>query len=35
MKEPKEFILNAAGTISGRKSIKIELVNSTLKNEIS
>ena len=35
MKESKEFILNAARTISDRKSIKIELVNSTLKNEIS
>ena len=34
IKESKEFILNAAKTIFDRKSIKVELVSSILKNEI-
>ena len=31
-KESKEFILNAATTISDRKNIKVEPIDSTLKN---
>ena len=33
-KESKEFILNAATTISNSKNIKVEPINSTLKNNI-
>ena len=34
IKESKEFILNAATTISYRKNIKVEPINATIKNKM-